>query len=386
MRIVHNASAVAAKRGLGYAKAEDRRELFNMEYPLVIGKEPVKPDLFLTGTVILDAKNHKTSVQLISFDAKTWKPREVRGAGFSVDTERSLLADAGRQFVLERALVKRATPVPDKDEPPEEVVKKDEKAKDDKAVDDAVARADAEPSTSSPPSNGIKPASLAPSTVKLEVLYNNQVVPLESDKQNPGGSGFSIPDPKLGDRVAFRITNTNEERVAVALLVNGVNTINEQLEDPALCTKWIIDGKQSLIVDGYYVGRTGEQNVKPFTVLPDKDSEEYFTRGSSDLADERLGTISMNVFLASDAKTQMAGDKAVSRGLAPARFKSESAKLDSYMELRKKLLESRSTATNRGLIAPDGSLKDGSKLKPEEFTNPNQKEHIFIRYFQPATK
>jgi hypothetical protein len=177
--------------------------------------------------------------------------------------------------------------------------------------------------------------------------------------------------------------------VAVALLVNGVNTINEETDEPRFCTKWVLEPGKGLEVDGFYVGDTGKDNVKPFKVLSDEESDALFSRNAAgDLSDERLGAISLHVFV--EGQKAPAGDAAVTRGLAPSRYKVASARFNGIDDLCKFLTANAAAkqkrVVNRGLIAPDGQLRDGSQLRKEPFNNPTETEHFLIRYYQAGQK
>ncbi len=381
INVVHDASARAARERLSYLPAGKAADLFRLKYPLAGSKKTATPDLFLTGHVDFDSKAHTTTVVIQSFTRDRPELREV--ARFTVPTERATLAEAGRSFVIKRAIANRDAG-PDKDDPA-----------DDAADADAAARekAAAAPQGGAEPPPAVKPAAAATERlVDLQVRYNGEPVALEPDARDPANRAFTR-DPKAGDAVTLVLTNRatgpDAPRVAVALLVNGVNTINEETDEPRYCTKWVLEPGKELVIDGFYVGDTGKDNVKPFKVLSDEESDALFSRNAAgDLSDERLGTISLHVF--AEGQKAPAGEAAVTRGLAPSRYKAASARFKGIDDLCK-LMTANAAAkqkrtVSRGLIAPDGQLRDGSQLKKEAFNNPTETEHFLIRYYQPGQK
>src|SRR5262249_34311095 len=134
---------------------------------------------------------------------------------------------------------------------------------------------------------------------------------------------------------------------------------------------------------------SGPNNVKPFTVLSDEESDALFSRNQGDMSNERLGTISLHVFV--EGKRASAGDAPVTRGLSPSRYKKAVAGVKDADGLRKLLFPpveggKQNRMLNRGMIASDGKVQDGSRLVQEPFNNPTEVEHFLIRYYQPGQK
>ncbi len=403
INVVHDGTAVAARKGLSYLPAEKAVELFGLKYPLAGSGQEATPDLFLTGVVRFDTEKHTTTVVVQSFTKERPELREV--ARFTVPTERSTLAESGRSFVINRSLAERDAG-PDKDDAKDAAADKDAAARQKAAAAQLAAKEPAReqlppvkelpPLPKEPtkePTPAVKPAALSTERlVDIQVRYNGEPVSLEPDARDPGNRAFAR-DPKQGDTVAFVVTNRTPAeggvRVAVALLVNGVNTVKEEVDEPRYCTKWILEPGKSLVVDGFYVRDAGPNNVKPFTVLSDEESDALYESNPGDLRNERLGTISLHVF--TEGKPQPAGDAPVTRGLAPARYKQSAGKVASLADLRKLLAQSgeggKQTRTlDRGLIASDGKVQNGSRLVREPFANATEVEHFLIRYYQPKGK
>ena len=230
--VIHGASTVLAHKGLSYLPADKAAQLLDLKYPLVATGAEVTPDMFLTGVIHFDTKNHTTTVIVQSFTKEHPQLSEV--ARFTVPTERITVAESGRSFVIKRSLAERDAG-PQKDE-----------AKDDAGA--AAEKSAEEVRAPKEPTPGIRPASTsADPLVDVQVLYNDQPVILEPDARDPGSQAFAR-DPKQGDAVKFVLHNRSDNRVAVALLVNGSNTIKQERSEPRYSTKWILGPKKDLIV------------------------------------------------------------------------------------------------------------------------------------------
>jgi hypothetical protein len=365
--VVRDATAEAARKGLSYLPAEKAAALFDLQYPLAAGGKRVTPDLFLTGIVRFDTNRHTTTVTIQSLTREHPRLREV--ARFTVPTERSTVAEAGRSFTISRSLAERDAG-PDKDE----------------AKDDAGAAAEEAAEQPQPPKEatpGVRPAATPESPVDVRVLYNDQDVPLTPEARDPGGRAFAR-DPKEGDTVKVVLVNRGRERVAVALLVNGFNTIMQEMAEPRYCMKWILGPGKDLVVEGFYVGGTGKDNVRPFRVLSDQASEALFEINDGDLRNERLGTIGVHVFV--EGARPAGGDTPVTRGLSPLVLKEKAAQIKGIGDFNKLLYaaadrDKQDRTRTRGLIADDGKAQNGSRLVEEEFKNATEVQHLLIRYY-----
>jgi hypothetical protein len=370
--VIHNPSASAARKGLSYLPAEKAAGLFDLEYPLVASDKMVKADMFLTGEIRFDTKKHTTTVVIQSFTQKSPALQEV--ARFTVPTERNTVAESGRSFVITRSLADRDAG-PAKDE----------------AKDEAGAAAETYSErlpAPKDPTPGIRPASTPEKLVDLDVLYNDQPVRLEPDTSDPAGRAFAR-DPQPEDNVKFILKNNSDSRVAVALLVNGGNTAMQQMTEARNCKKWIVGAHKSLEVDGFYVGSTGRKNVKPFRVASNDESDAMFEMNSGDFKNERLGTISMHVFV--EGKNLSPSEASVTRGLSPAEIKTDADKIKNIDALSKLLYAKAEEGKtdqviNRGLIADDGKARDGSQLIEEDFKNPTEVQHLLVRYYTRKQK
>ncbi len=68
---------------------------------------------------------------------------------------------------------------------------------------------------------------------------------------------------------AIRLSNHTEQRIAVALSVDGLGTIDAKTTPPRHAAKWVIEGYQSIIVDGWQVS---SQSSRRFYFTTEQDS------------------------------------------------------------------------------------------------------------------
>ncbi len=343
IQIIHDASStvVAQKQGLGYLTADHRAKLFALDYPLAVGSDKVKPDLFLTGTVHIDTKTRKTSVTIQGFGRNATGFEEV--AKFDVDTDRSTLSDMGMGF----ALAKRGfNKLPDPDAA---------------ALDNAVAG-----STSPLPLATENP-------VDLKMFINGREVGTDYDMNNSTTKLRLLQKPEPGDRIHFTLANkTNDARYAAVLKVNGLSTLFEDTNEAALCRKFILKpNAEPIVVDGFYLEESGKGNKVPFKVNAEEPVGEP-------MKNEELGIVSLHVFAESEGATIPASES-MTRGLSPRKWSFENQKATTYNQLASSL-KGRKPDT-RNFILPGKEREDGNKLVTEPFNNPSQICHIQIRYF-----
>src|SRR5262249_52683566 len=106
--------------------------------------------------------------------------------------------------------------------------------------------------------------------VDVVVHYNGEKQPLEEED---GQVKLRAPAPAAGDTVTFDLQNNSKDRLGVILAVDGVSTLfKERLGDkaPAECTKWILEPGETLGVSGFYIKERGPKNLQPFKVLPEE--------------------------------------------------------------------------------------------------------------------
>jgi len=138
------------------------------------------------------------------------------------------------------------------------------------------------------------------SPVKLEMVVNEVAVVPQSDPSHQGSGRVqpqNLPDPKKGDTLYFRLTNTSADKTyAVLLAVNGRNT-NSLSKDNHLDAKdpkdhrlWVLAPKESVGIRGYYTDSKG--TYAPFKVLGEEKSQLEYAMMSGDFR----GLITLHVF------------------------------------------------------------------------------------------
>src|SRR5262249_11874625 len=112
--IIRNAAGQARAAGAeSYRENEkDFQKLFAHSYRLAWGKEKVKADAFLTGTVISQSDLCHTKVVFEVFDATSWKQGKLKAVevleeSAEVSMDRGLLSDLGYGWATEDPLLLR---------------------------------------------------------------------------------------------------------------------------------------------------------------------------------------------------------------------------------------------------------------------------------------
>jgi hypothetical protein len=270
INIVHDASAAASARNrtATFRSAAGRRALFDHDYPLAWGAQSKRPDVFLTGEVLV-AKDMKTlDIEIVAFDRDHPERLQDVARVKKLSVDRNVLVAIGQSFALSRGLKHRLS-----------------RDVDVEASADAAKRDDSHPSA----------VTDSDDPVTLQMFYDDQAVALEADSSSPGETKIrriKSSDPKEGQKVKFVIKNVSKETVGVVLAVNGKNTLfQEDLASKPIaeCTKWIIAPDESYTVQGFFMSDDGK-DVRPFKVLSDGESAK------SDLAPDSKGVFSMVVF------------------------------------------------------------------------------------------
>lgn len=345
--IVHNASAVAARLpGANHLTAEGRQQLFASDYPLAWGDKKVTPDAFLTGVALLSSDLHRMKVHILVFDKKSKKLEEV--TQFTARTDTDSLIDSGESFLL-RGIKRRGA-----EREPEEVLNAAVKVK--KAEQTYPLADEAAP-------------------IELEVRYDDQKVDIHIDDGQA-----RIPEPQEGQKVqlVLRRKGDSDERYAVVLKVNGLNTLGKEQKPDLDCRKWVLDpGDGPTVLKGFQVD---EDAAQEFRVLAPEESK---TRAMDYGAD--VGTITITVFRENkdggrsrpvepiaedDDEAEDLG--ALTRGIVPAKAPANLSAL--LAQLRK--------SGQRGIVV-DGE-KTESKVQRVKFTaDPVPVMSATIHYYKP---
>jgi hypothetical protein len=336
--ITRDASRVAAgllkvDKKSSYLDADYRQKLFGLNYPLAWGKNAVKVDAFLTGMVVLGRDFRKTTVLIEAFDVKNNKIEEL--LRFTVETDRSILADSGESF----SLVKRG----------------DDADANDVAIEDVSARNEGK----------VKAASTSvDSLVGLEIYYNDQLQQLIAD---PGTGEKRVPEPKEGAKVHFVLRNKSAEKLAVVLRVNGLNTLNKEGPERQIdrCTRWILAPRKEYAIRGFY--------------LPDNSIEAFKVASPAGLValdPQKIGLIELAVFRESEVGDLLATKQQTNlRGLALG-----DSRPATVTDLQKMIRKSWGPAATKGLIMP-GEVRPGQVIETDEVKNPIFAGLMTIRYY-----
>lgn len=84
----------------------------------------------------------------------------------------------------------------------------------------------------------------------LTVLVDDQIAPEYRAR------GTTYVEALRGQPYSLRITNSTPYRVAVALSVDGLNTIDAKHTDPRTATKWILNPYESTVISGWQVSES----------------------------------------------------------------------------------------------------------------------------------
>jgi hypothetical protein len=254
-----------------------RVELFKRRY-LRPWKQEGQPDkvqveAFLTGEVRTTKDFKKTTVIVQIFDKS--KPKELRTlAQFEATTERSTLADMDMPFKIERRSLKGL-----KNSDLQNIAEEN-------ASQSYVALPQGVPP--SPP-----PLPHFDEYIDFKVFYDGKLAQVDGGKLAPPASTIQ--------KVHFEI-KSKVGRVAVAVLVNGKNTLGmETGRDPERYSRWVLEPDKTYGIAGFY----GEKNklvyfgIKPAAEVP-----------KSDFVEAELFKIRIHVFAeaAGAAKPEAASD------------------------------------------------------------------------------
>jgi hypothetical protein len=353
MGIIDNATVVAAKANPKYSvkSVETRKTLFAHKYPLAWGKEHVSADAFVTGTVDLSTDMKKATVDVGYFD-KTGVIHSLKS--FEVHTDRSILADSGQSFAIsKRSLKKRNVEELDND------------------AAQSAAQADAgKPVTQQLANDGDK------SALKFEILYNQKPQDISPDDSSSGE--MKVATPNKGDAVAFVLTNTSSEKIAVVVKVNGVSTLENDTSEDSACLKWILEPGKKYNLRGFYA----QGKVDVFKVLDDDESKALMSDGSK----PKPGYIDIAVFHENQDGDPMKAGRTLRNATARTRSVQHPATLkDAKVNVQKRAVTSiHKGRKGRGLIVEGGGTEDKT-LETDEMKNPTAMYNVHISYFKPSS-
>lgn len=345
---------------------EGRRRLFALEYPLAWSDERARPDVLLTGDVILRRDNRTALIRIKAMHREA--PRDLQLVHeFEVRTDPVFLADCGQTFALSRSAI-RSNP----------------EALGDDAAASATALDEGQPSTAPDWARGLE----------LRILYLGSVQPVTPDPGQGGEERFQVREPQEGEEIVLELENKGSETLGVVLAVNGKSTLMEEyIKDrrPEELTRWVLDPGARYTIPGFFTQYEGD-NVKKFRVLSEAESERLLLENLSLL--DQAGEIRVYVFRrkageggeqalvkATDTGDLRHGPRAAGRPRSLAEAQAAVA-----ARLRKAgALPSRvARAGKRGLIWEEETATPGSPLAKVTFV-PDPAFHVrIIKYYRPA--
>jgi hypothetical protein len=426
--VLHDAGIAASKQKVAsWQSATGRKKLFEARYPLAWGNARVKAHAFLTGLVKVSKDLRQTTVTLELIDHRD--PRElIELSQFTLKSDRNILRDLGYSFALPKkaraALVARRGPAEEADDlmfeqlpkqqggkkKPEDTRgafdeggdKKDPEKPDKKDPEKKDPEQKGQPDKKDPEKkddyNKKDDTYARPETVggiKVEMLVDGEVLAFRESATAGNGPKYQVECPKPGAKITFRLTNTTDHELGVVLRLNGVNTINQQRQEPERCGKWILPRGKTYIVKGFlmvggvddgpkaddpdYKAPAGKDVIFPFKVLV--GAEASAVRGEMG---ERTGLIEVDVFEPGNAEPE----QTVSiKGMEPSK---EKRARESYGSLRTTLIKSArlktTTVAKREIIHLDKTqtVRDpNSKIKVVEFEKPAFVARVAIRVLAP---
>jgi hypothetical protein len=231
--VILNASAQAAKLdpAASWSTAAARAKLFGHTFtrPWHEAGSPqqVKADAFITGVVKTTKKYDQTTIELLMFDARDEKPRKIHE--FSLPTERSTLVDMNVGFKTEIRDLKQ-------------------RSKDLIKIVDAPNIGDGSQGNSGKAYTEL---------LDLKVFYDDKEVALDGNK---------LPTPEVGQKIHFNLASKKDKKVAVLLMINGVNTLYEERgRELDKYARWVLEPKKTYGIYGFH---PDEKTMKPFVAVP----------------------------------------------------------------------------------------------------------------------
>jgi hypothetical protein len=273
--VIHAAGEVAVARD-AHASARTmagRKALFAHPYPLAWGRTKVTADAFLTGEVEFSSDLRSAKVHIDAFDRTGTLARLMT---FSVDTDRSMLADAGLAFQLDR---------------------KARQAKLSNRLDQAAAQAATQRRKELPTSPRFRSE-----FVQVTVLVDGK-----PQQMQPTRSGATVSEPRIGQAVTLRLKNLTTARLGVLVRVAGRNSLGEGVDEGGRSLRWLLEPEKEYTIRGYHVGENG-MIVRPFKIPSGSPHAE--------LTPETGEAVELEVFLPTEQEEPR---RTVSlRGLSPA--------------------------------------------------------------------
>lgn len=355
--VIRDATKVAAAADSAFTTKTEagRSALLKLHYPLAWGSDKVVADALLTGLVSLSHDMRKVTVEIDCFDRKSNSQHKLMT--FQVPSDRNILADAGRSFVLTSRSISKSK-------------KRSIEELDQDAADSATLSSDGtsvtQQATDSVP-------------IRFEIKYYGTVQAISAD---PGSFGeMRVDTPHQGDAVTFHVTNTTKDKIGLVLKVNGESTLGQDSGENSVCQKWILAPGQAYGLRGFYT--YPENKLAVFKVLSDEDSAARMAEWSG--SRPRAGYIDVTVFTPGPAEsTDMTYGRTL-RGLTRPGGKSSHPK--SAAEARSLIHSQVGSHTtkkkSRGLVVA-GDQKEDANLHEDQADNLLASFQLQINYYKPG--
>ncbi|MGI9473596.1 MAG: hypothetical protein ACR2NZ_18785 [Rubripirellula sp.] len=360
--IIDDASAVAATLGAAsYLKADERRRLFDVEYPLHWRDEPVVPHALVTGLMQIDEDLRHATLSLMIFSADNHDLREI-GEDRIVKVDASWLPEIGESYSLTRGAfdggsISKTNGTSSPDDLPDDLPDDaDPGAISDQSLISAVNVRD---ESASHPLNDSNAA------VRVQVYYDGRPI---SPEFKDGVA--RIAEPRAGQRVEIEVQkDSSSTRYGVCVKVNGESTLNRMRLPDLNCRKWILSRpKQRIVLKGYQISNS---EIEEFRVLTDQESNDRELDYGKD-----VGTITISVFPEGTTEQPQSREERELDLIASTKLPKE--KLGSFAKLKGSLLGS----ANRGIIV-EGRVSAG-RINSRSFkTTATPVMSTTIRYYKP---
>jgi hypothetical protein len=351
--IIRDAGKTASSKvGSWYRSQANRKKLFDYStYPLAWGKKKVKPDAFLTGVVKQTGNLAKTTVTIEVFTKA--QPKLARVTEFTVNTDRTILRDMGKNFLLAKRSIRRRSSQQNDQAAVKDAQQRQQQNKGKKSKDDAGTQ------------------TLTPDNIfglAFELKYDD-----ETQQINTESSEWKVSTPAEGKTISMVLnySGTDRGRLGVVLKVNGLSTWAQEKEDSLQCLKWLMDRGARYTFRGFTMDDKTELRFK---VL----SEEASATKAADFG-ANAGFITIDVFT---QKTGQGDEKKISmRGLSararkPSTLKALQKQLVASAGLKRKMVGKRAI-----IVADDTPVKPGD-IKREAFPNAVLLGSVKIRYYE----
>lgn len=309
LMILPQASKFAAKQlaGASYRSPQERSRLFNLSYPQAWGNGgAITADAFLVGKIAVAKDKRDAVVSIAAFDRE--KMFDI--LEFNVKVDRYMLADMGQGFSLTKTRPRGTKLRGMTDDAIFDSVDRDTQRADGnlgsgQGNDNPNFGNDTNPDNFNGNGN-----SSGQFPVELTVYYDGQPQGMLPDSYTTGSNNYSLPEPQEGQKLTFGLKNTTNNRLCAVLLVNGANTLYQQVGQPSDMNKWILEPGEEYRVKGYHQLDGG--TYLELTTLSDRDSRDKYEDLGGDLA---AGLIHLYVFspLASDDNAVLAYTRSVGR-------------------------------------------------------------------------